>query len=236
MERPTFILAAKGNNKRKREKRTTRNEGKMTTKGDIKYRKNKLWLNVQLLTYDLSMTGKKRIAQQPAGCIGSPESHPRYFTGVALFSCRYIPVICYRPSDILSLSSPRFSLPILLQTGQVPCILASKGLQAFLDGSRSAPVYQRWRVVWSSMSGPLPPPDSLYCADGYARTCLDVRCSLPSSMSSHHPRRHRRRVQGGKQNAPQSCECKTSSRVAHATEKKESREVCVNTTARVNSW
>jgi len=133
----------------------------------------------------------------------------------ALFSRRYIPVICYSASEqyssspspsspslslSLSLSLPlyfylsfslslslslffslftslyvslslRFSL-LVFQAGQVPCILASKGVQAFLDGSRSTPVYTD--EVYAEGYAPCLPPTPLSCADGYARTCLDV--------------------------------------------------------------
>lgn len=85
----------------------------------------------------------------------------------ALFSRRYIPAVCYAAAEQYSLSLS------ILQAGQVPYILASKGVQAFLDGSRSTPVYRRG-VALPCLPFP-PPPTPLSRADGYdARTCLDV--------------------------------------------------------------
>lgn len=118
-----------------------------------------------LYTLCLSRKEKKidRLATIPIGIVRNPPLNPD------LLSRCYILVICYateRMSD-LSLSlcpSPRYSLSIL-QTGQVPCILASKGVQAFLDGSRSAPTRVALLRVF---------PDPLSRADGYARTCLEV--------------------------------------------------------------
>lgn len=123
--------------------------------------------------------------QRPTGCTGSLGilRYPDERFILSLLHSRHllrgVRTIFELPfSPCLSISVPlslylRISLlcespsPIL-QAGQVPCILASKGVQAFLDGSRSTHVYLRGLALRVS------PPTPLSRADGYACTCLDV--------------------------------------------------------------
>lgn len=124
-----------------------------------------------LYTPCLSMKEKKfdRPATIPIGIVRNSPLNPD------LFSRRYILVICYaaeRMSDLSLSPSPRYSLSIL-QTGQVPCILASKGVQAFLDGSRSAPM----RVALLRVSSPTPCRAQMVTLvhawkSSYSRSCL----------------------------------------------------------------